>query len=181
LRWLKRETPEIEEANQSVDRIIKQANRASDIINRIHCLVKKELPRTDPLNVNDAITEVITLIHSEAVKDGITIHTQLADQLPNIRGDRVQLQQVILNLTINAIQAMSGLTEGIRELHISTERTGEEGVRVAIRDTGPGVSAENLPRLFEPFYTTKPAAWAWAFQSAGPSLKITGDGCGRPD
>jgi C4-dicarboxylate-specific signal transduction histidine kinase len=155
-RWLKRDPPEIEEANQSVDRIIKETNRASDILERIHRLVKKDLPRADTLNNNDAIIEVIPLIQSEAVKDGVTVQTQLADHLPNIQGDRVQLQQVILNLIINAIQAMSGLTEGTRELHISTESSEEEGVRVALQDSGPGLSAETLQRLFEPFYTTKP-------------------------
>ena len=156
LRWLGKYPPEIEEAKQSVERIIKDANRASDVLGRIHGLVKKASPRTDALNINDAILEVITLIHSEAVENGVTVQTELADHLPNVQGDRVQLQQVILNLTVNAIQAMSGLTEGIRELHIGTERAEEAGVRVAVRDSGPGLSAENLQRLFEPFYTTKP-------------------------
>jgi signal transduction histidine kinase len=96
------------------------------------------------------------LIHSEAVKNGVTVQRQLADHLPNIQGDRVQLQQVILNLIVNAIQAMSGRTEGDRELYIGTDSAEEKGVRIAVRDTGPGLSAENLKRLFEPFYTTKP-------------------------
>jgi signal transduction histidine kinase len=156
LRWLARNQPEIEEAKQTVERIIKDANRASEVLGRIHRLVKKESLRTDTLNINDAILEVIPLIHSEAVKNGVTLQRQLTDHLPNIQGDRVQLQQVILNLMVNAIQAMSGLTEGIRELHIGTESAEEEGVRIAVRDTGPGLSAENLQRLFEPFYTTKP-------------------------
>lgn len=156
LRWLARNQPEIEEAKQAVECIIKDANRASEVLGRIHRLVKKESLRTDTLNVNDAILEVIPLIHSEAVKNGVTLQRQLTDHLPNIQGDRVQLQQVILNLMVNAIQAMSGLTEGIRELHIGTESAEEEGVRIAVRDTGPGLSAENLQRLFEPFYTTKP-------------------------
>jgi signal transduction histidine kinase len=118
--------------------------------------VKKERLRTDTLNVNDAILEVIPLIHSEAVKNGVTIQRQLTDRLPSIQGDRIQLQQVILNLMVNAIQAMSSLTKGIRELHIGTESAEEDGVRIGVRDTGPGLSAENLQRLFEPFYTTKP-------------------------
>jgi C4-dicarboxylate-specific signal transduction histidine kinase len=156
LRWLARNQPEIEEAKQAVKRIIKDANRASEVLSRIHRLVKKERLRTDTLNVNDAILEVIPLIHSEAVKNGVTVQRQLTDRLPSIQGDRIQLQQVILNLMVNAIQAMSGLTEGIRELHIGTESAEEEGVRIGVRDTGPGLSAENLQRLFEPFYTTKP-------------------------
>src|ERR1700741_1462288 len=156
LRWLARNQPEIEEAKQAVERIIKDANRASEVLSRIHRLVKKERLRTDTLNVNDAILEVIPLIHSEAVKNGVTIQRQLTDRLPSIQGDRIQLQQVILNLMVNAIQAMSGLTKGIRKLHIGTERVKEEVVRIGVRDTGPGLSAENLQRLFEPFYTTKP-------------------------
>jgi C4-dicarboxylate-specific signal transduction histidine kinase len=156
LRWLTKYPPGIEEAKQSVERIIKGANRASDILGRIHGLVKKASRRTDALNINDAILEVITLIHSEAVENGVTVQTELADHLPNVQGDRIQLQQVILNLIVNAIQAMSGLTDGIRELHIGTERAEQAGVRVAVRDSGPGLSAENLQRLFEPFYTTKP-------------------------
>jgi C4-dicarboxylate-specific signal transduction histidine kinase len=156
LRWLARNQPEIEEAKQAVKRIIKDANRASEVLSRIHRLVKKERLRTDTLNVNDAILEVIPLIHSEAAKNGVTIQRQLTDRLPSIQGDRIQLQQVILNLMVNAIQAMSGLTKGIRELHIGTESAEEDGVRIGVRDTGPGLSAENLQRLFEPFYTTKP-------------------------
>jgi C4-dicarboxylate-specific signal transduction histidine kinase len=156
LRWLARNQPEIEEAKQAVKRIIKDANRASEVLSRIHRLVKKERLRTDTLNVNDAILEVIPLIHSEVVKNGVTIQRQLTDRLPSIQGDRIQLQQVILNLMVNAIQAMSGLTKGIRELHIGTESAEEDGVRIGVRDTGPGLSAENLQRLFEPFYTTKP-------------------------
>jgi C4-dicarboxylate-specific signal transduction histidine kinase len=156
LRWLARNQPEIEEAKQAVERIIKDANRASEVLSRIHRLVKRESLRTDTLNVNDAILEVIPLIHSEAVKNGVTIERQLSDHLPNIQGDRIQLQQVILNLMVNAIQAMSGLTEGVRELHIGTEGAEEQGVRIGVWDTGPGLSAENLQRVFEPFYTTKP-------------------------
>jgi C4-dicarboxylate-specific signal transduction histidine kinase len=156
LRWLTRHPPEIEEAKRSVERTIKDANRAIDVIGRIHGLVKKNAPRTDTFNINDAILETITLIHNEAIKNGVSVHTELADHLPRIQGDRVQLQQVMLNLIINAIQAMSGPAEGVHELRISTENTESEGVRVAVRDSGPGLSAENLQRLFEPFYTTKP-------------------------
>ena len=157
LRWLERHPPELEEARQSLERIIVDGNRACDIIGRIHSLVKKDAARRDTVDVNDAILEVVTLIHSEVVKNGITMQTQLTDHLPHIRGDRVQLQQVMLNLIINAIQAMSGLIEGIRELHISAESTEPEGLRVAVRDSGPGLTEENLQHLFEPFYTTKPS------------------------
>ena len=96
------------------------------------------------------------LTHGEAVKTGVTVATQLADDSPPIRCDRVQLQQVMLNLIVNAIQSMCGIEDGNRELHISTTSVEPEGVRVAVRDTGPGLRPESLPHLFEAFYTTKP-------------------------
>jgi signal transduction histidine kinase len=153
-RWLMREPPQIENAKQSVERIIKDVDRASAVIDRVHGLMKKAAPRTDTININDAILEVLTVVHGEVVKNRIKVQTQLSDSLPCVRGDRVQLQQVMLNLIINAIQSMSGLTDRIGELRISTESTTEE-VRVAVRDTGPGLSADNLQQLFEPFFTTK--------------------------
>jgi signal transduction histidine kinase len=107
------------------------------------------------LDVNEAILDVIALTHSEAVKTGITVRTQLAPCLPRIQGDRVQLQQVMLNLILNGIQAMSDVAVEHCELGISTEDT-EGGVRVRVQDSGPGLSSEKLERLFEPFYTTKP-------------------------
>jgi C4-dicarboxylate-specific signal transduction histidine kinase len=155
-RWLTREPPQIENAKRSVECIIKDVDRASAVIDRVHSLVKKAAPRRDTININDAILEVMTVVHGEVVKNRIRVQTQLSDSLPRVRGDRVQLQQVMLNLIINAIQAMSGLTDSIRELRISTGSTKEE-VRVAVRDTGPGLSADNLQRPFEPFYTTKPS------------------------
>jgi signal transduction histidine kinase len=154
-RWLTREPPQIENAKQSVECIIRDVDRATAVIDRVHSLVKKAAPRRDTININDAILEVMTVVRGEVVKNRIRVQTQLSDSLPRVRGDRVQLQQVMLNLIINAIQAMSGLTECIRELRISTESTKEE-VRVAVRDTGPGLSADNLQLPFEPFYTTKP-------------------------
>jgi len=157
LRWLTRQSPEIEEAKQSVEAIIKDANRAGDVIERIHSLLTKNPARKELFDINDALVEVIALTHGEAAKNGVTVLTHLADDLPRIAGDRVQLQQVVLNLILNAIQAMSDLRGGLRELHISTENVDSEGVCVGVRDSGPGLSPENLRRLFEPFYTTKPS------------------------
>jgi C4-dicarboxylate-specific signal transduction histidine kinase len=154
LRWLKRQPPDIGAAEQSIERLIKEAHRASKIIDGLRGLATKTAPRTEALDLNDAILEVVALTHGEAVKVGVTVRTQLA-RLPRIQGGRVHLQQVMLNLIVNAIQAMSSVTVGERDLLISTE-TVEEGVRVGVRDTGPGLSAQCLERLFDPFFTTKP-------------------------
>ena len=155
LRWLAKDPPEIDETKQAIENIVKDADRAADVISRIHGLVRKTGPSKDALDINAAILEVIDLIRAEANKAGVRIQLQLADSLPRIQGDRVQLQQVMINLIINAIQAMTDV-EGLRELHISAEQNESDGVRVALRDSGPGVSPERLPHLFEPFFTTKP-------------------------
>ena len=155
LRWLSAEPPDLEEVRQALERIVKSGNQASDVIGRIHAFIKKAPPRSDPLEINEAILEVIALTHGELVKNGISVQRELAVELPLIQADRVQLQQVILNLTINAIEAMSGLGEGLRELFISTEKIESDCVVVAMRDTGPGLPSESLERIFEPFFTTK--------------------------
>jgi signal transduction histidine kinase len=154
--WLARQPPKIDEAAKSVEQVIKDVMRASDVIDRIHSLGKKHAPRMEKLDINSAILEVVGLTHSEVVKNGVTARMELADSLPHVQGDRVQLQQVILNLMINSIQAMSDLAGGERKLQVTTELIASEGVRVGVRDSGPGFSAENLQRLFAPFYTTKP-------------------------
>lgn len=156
LNWLMRNPPEIDEAKRSVEQVIKNVMLASDVIDRIHDLLKKHAPRMEKLDINGAILEVAGLIHSEVVKNGVTARVELAESLPHIQGDRVQLQQVILNLMINSVQAMSDVPCGERELHVTTELITSEGVRVGVRDTGPGFSAENMQHLFAPFYTTKP-------------------------
>jgi C4-dicarboxylate-specific signal transduction histidine kinase len=156
LRWLAKDPPELDEARQSVELMMKDGNRATAVIERIHGLVKKGAPRTDTVDINDAIREVISLIHSEATKDSVVIKTQLEKNIARIRGDRVQLQQVILNLILNAIEAMNNVGRDSRELDISTTKeANSEHVMVAVRDTGPGLKPENLNRIFEPFYTTK--------------------------
>ncbi len=116
---------------------------------------RKRRRRRNAWTINEAIREVIALTHGEAVKNGVSVRTQLAEGLPIIEGDRVQLQQVILNLIVNAIEAMSGTDEAPRELLISTEKAEPDGVLVAVRDSGPGLAPETLERLFEAFYTTK--------------------------
>jgi PAS domain S-box-containing protein len=155
LRWLDRRPPDLEEVRQALARIVKDADRAADVIGRIRDLIRKAPPREDRLQINEAIREVIELTHGEAVKYGVTVRTELADGLPLFRGDRVELQQVILNLIVNAVDAMSGISEQ-RELLISTEAA-SDGVLVAVRDSGPGFAPGALEHLFDTFYTTKPS------------------------
>jgi signal transduction histidine kinase len=156
LRWLAMQPPDVEEAGRSVERMIRDAHRAADIIDRLRNLTRKSASRKEVLDLGEAILEVNALARGEAVKNGVTLRTQLAPRLPSIQGDRIELQQVMLNLIVNAIQAMRGVADDRRELVISAEDAGAEGVRIGVRDTGPGLSPESVPRLFEPFYTTKP-------------------------
>ena len=108
------------------------------------------------MNINETILEVIALVRSDAQKNRVSLQTQLSNDVPLILGDRIQLQQVILNLIINAIEAMSGVGEGSRELQVGTEKDELQGVRVAVRDSGPGLDPDSLDHLFTAFYTTKP-------------------------
>ena len=156
LRFLDKSPPDVAEVREALTCIVDQADRARDVVDRIGSLIKKAPPRKEVVDLNAAILEVTALTRSEAVKTGVTVGSQLAGELPRIQCDRVQLQQVMLNLIVNAIQSMSGVEDGNRELHISTVSIEPEGVCVAVRDTGHGLRPESLPRLFEPFYTTKP-------------------------
>src|SRR5499427_10791388 len=154
--WLAAQPPAAEEVRRALDFIVKSGVQASEVVDRIRALVKKAPPRTDKLEINEAVLEVIGLTRNEMSKNGISVRTQLAESLPAIQGDRVQLQQVNLNLLINAMEAMSARSEGPRDLLISTAKTDSEGVLVSVRDSGPGLAPESVERLFEPFYTTKP-------------------------
>ncbi len=155
LRWLSAPRPDLGEVRQALGRILANDNRAGEVIGRIRALIKKAPPRKDAVAINDAILEVVALTHSEAMKNGVSVRTQLADGLPPIEGDRVQLQQVILNLIVNAIEAMSGVHDGTRDLLITTSKTEPDAVLVAVRDSGPGLAPAALERLFDAFYTTK--------------------------
>jgi C4-dicarboxylate-specific signal transduction histidine kinase len=156
LRFLDKSPPDVARVREVLTSIVSETARTSDVVDRIGSLIKKASPRKEVVDLNAAILEVTALTRNEAIKTGVTVGTQLAGELPRIQGDRVQLQQVMLNLILNAIQSMSGVQDGNRELHISTESIEPEGVCVAVRDTGPGLSPESLSRLFETFYTTKP-------------------------
>ena len=156
LRFLDKRPLDVAEVREVLTCIVNETGRTSDVVDRIGSLIKKAPPRKEVVDLNAAMLEVTALTRSEAVKTGVRVETQLAGELPRIQCDRVQLQQVMLNLIVNAIQSMSGVEDGNRELQISTVSIEPEGVCVAVRDTGHGLRPESLPRLFEPFYTTKP-------------------------
>ena len=156
LRWLAGQAPNLEEARQSAALIIADGHRAGEIIGRIRALAKKAPPRKDWLDINETILEVIALARSEAQRNRVSLQTQLSSDVPLILGDRIQLQQVILNLIINAIEAMSGVGEGPRELLVGSGKDDSQGVLVTVRDSGPGLDPDSLDHLFTAFYTTKP-------------------------
>jgi signal transduction histidine kinase len=189
LRWLGAQPPDLDEVRQALDRAVKDGRRAVEIIRRIRTLIKKEPLRKDALEVNEAIVEVIALTRGEVMKNNVSVQTQLAEGLPLIQGDRVQLQQVILNLIINAVQAMSGVSEGSRELLIGTGKDASGGVLFAVQDSGPGLNPESFERLFDSFYTTKSGGTGmglsicrsiveahegriWATPNAGPGITV---------
>ena len=155
LRWLCARPPNLEEVQQALGRIVSNGLRAGNVVERIRSLITKAPPRKDRVDINEAIREVIELTRSDAVKNGVAVQADLTDGLPLIDGDRVQLQQVIINLVVNAVQAMSNASDGTRELSISSGRT-PDGVLVTVKDSGPGLPPATLERLFEAFYTTKP-------------------------
>jgi PAS domain S-box-containing protein len=157
LRWLAAQPPDLEKVRKALSRIAEDGMRAGNIILGIRALINKVPPRQARLDINEAIREVTALTRGEATKTGVSVQTDLADGLPLIYGDRVQLQQVILNLIINAIEAMSGVGETPRALRISTGLAEPGDVLVAVRDSGPGLDPASLEQLFNAFYTTKSA------------------------
>jgi PAS domain S-box-containing protein len=155
LHWLAWEKPQIEKAQQALARIVRDANRASEIIARIRGLVRKSDAKRNPLSLNSVVHEVIVLLKAELRGNNITVRTDLAERLAPIRGDRVQILQVLLNLIMNAIEAMSAVTTRPRLLSVATAADGA-GVVVSVEDRGIGLDERVLERVFEPFYSNKP-------------------------
>jgi C4-dicarboxylate-specific signal transduction histidine kinase len=156
LRWMAGDSPNLDEAREAIRRIIKDGNRAGEVITRIRALVSKTDTEKSRLDVNDAIQEVAALAEGEVRRNCVELRTELADELPPVLGDRVQLQQVILNLVMNGVEAMASVADRPRELLIYSHQYESDKVLVAVRDSGTGLHLENLDRLFEPFFSTKP-------------------------
>lgn len=157
LRWLDKAPPALDEARRSVEDMISDARRASEVIHRIRALSKKTDAEKVPLDINDVIREGSRLVRREAITHGASLRLELAPELPSILGDRVQLQQVIINLVINAIQAMASVTDRPRTLLIRSQKSEDGRVLVAVRDSGTGIEAKSVNKLFKAFFTTKPS------------------------
>jgi signal transduction histidine kinase len=156
LRWLAARPPNLDEVRQALTRIVADGGRANNIVDRTRAFFKKEPQRKDGLDINEAILELIAFMRGEAGKHGVELVVQLVDGLPQIQGDRVQLQQVMLNLMINALEAMSAMDVGERTLLIRTGQSGANELCISVEDSGPGLDAEHLEGVFEAFFTTKP-------------------------
>jgi PAS domain S-box-containing protein len=156
-RWLARQPPNLEKAKQSIDRIISDGKRTAEIVSRIREYSKKAPVRSEELDINEAIVEIMELTRGATLEHSVSVKMQLSKGLPHILGDRVQLQQVVLNLIMNAIEAMSEVAAGRRALQISTDQYASEDLLVAVADSGPGLTPAGFERLFETFYTTKPS------------------------
>jgi C4-dicarboxylate-specific signal transduction histidine kinase len=156
LSWLSSQPPNLDEARAAADRVIEAATRASDLIRRIQGLFKKAAPERIRVNINEVIEETLGLIRSEVLRNNVSLQTELGSQLPLVLGDRVQLQQVVLNLVKNGIEAMSGVQDRALQLRIRSAKHDPNQVVVAVADSGAGIDPQVIGRIFEPFYTTKP-------------------------
>jgi PAS domain S-box-containing protein len=155
LNFLDQQPPDLGEVKKQLGSVVDAADRSGEIIDRIRDHIKKAPPRKTHFDLNQAIDEVIALARSAIIRNGISVQTLLAEGLAPVQGDRVQLQQVVLNLVLNAVEAMGSVEAGRRQILISTEHNDANGVLVVVRDSGPGIEPENLERTFDAFYTTK--------------------------
>ena len=165
LRWLAGDNPNLEEARAAAMRIVKDGTRAAEIISRIRLLFKKGTPEWELVDVNEVIREMIVLLRVEATRYSISIRTELTADLPQVMGDRVQLQQVFMNLMLNGIEAMKDV-DGTRELAIKSQREGNDHIRMSVSDTGVGLPAQQKDQIFNAFFTTK-------VQGTGMGLSIS--------
>jgi len=165
LRWLKREQPDVDEAIEATSRIVNDGTRATEIIERLRSLYKKSPPQRELVDLNEAIREMMLLLHSEATKLSVSVRTELAADLPQVMGDRVQLQQVLMNLMMNSIDAMKDV-EGTRELTIQSQRSEDGQVLISVSDTGVGLPPQQADKIFDAFFTTKT-------QGTGMGLRIS--------
>jgi C4-dicarboxylate-specific signal transduction histidine kinase len=154
--WLANDPPNLDRARAAVGRITQAATQASEIVQRLRALFRKTTSMTTPVDVNAVIEDTISLIHHETQRHNIFLRTELAPGAPSVSGDRVQLQQVILNLAMNGIESIAGLENEPKRLMIRSALSNPGELLVSVEDTGAGIDAEHVDRLFAPFFTTKP-------------------------
>jgi len=155
LRWLSRDQPDVEEARAAASRIVQDGRRADEIVKRLSLLFKKETLQRELVDLNEIIREMMLLLHSEAIQFAVLVRTELAADLPQVMGDRVQLQQVLMNLMMNSIDAMKNV-DGTRELTIQSQRAENGQVLISVSDTGVGLPPQQADQIFNAFFTTKP-------------------------
>jgi PAS domain S-box-containing protein len=155
MRFLEMSPPNLAEVKEALACIVRDADRAKDIVDRMRDHIKKAPPRREAFDLNEAINEVIEMIRNAIHRNGVSVRTHLRDGMVSIRGDRVQLQQVVLNLLLNAVEAMSSVEESTRELSIKSEQSDAGDIVVGVQDSGPGIDPQQMERVFTPFYTTK--------------------------
>jgi PAS domain S-box-containing protein len=189
LRWLNAKTPKLDEAQESLALIVRDGNRASEVIRRIREFLKKDSQQIAPVDISAVVQEAVALVRGDLLKRQAALRLELSDGLPAVRGDRIQLQQVILNLIMNGSEAMASLTNGSRKLTVIAQRSGADRVLVAVRDSGAGMDPQNLDRIFDAFFTTKPTGMGmglsisrsiieahggriWAAPNDGPGLTV---------
>src|SRR4030095_16099320 len=156
LRWLQRDRPDLDEACAAVQRVVAEGRRASDVLRRIRGLVRRAPAALTPLPLQETIEEVLLLVRAEARRQQITLGTVFGADVPPVLGDRVQVQQVLLNLVRNSMEALSAVVDRPRALHVQTQRQAVGGVLVSVQDSGIGLRAEAVEQMFEPFFSTKP-------------------------
>jgi C4-dicarboxylate-specific signal transduction histidine kinase len=147
---------DLDEAREAIDDIVKDAHRASEVVSRIRALLRKGYQRREPLAIDEVIEEVAAILRNDLVNKSVWLRLELADDLPKVEADRVEIQQVILNLIMNAVHSMTSVEDRERKLLVQTARDKSGDVLIEVRDSGVGIASENLERIFDAFYTTKP-------------------------
>jgi signal transduction histidine kinase len=175
LRWLARDVPNVEEAREAAQRIVRDGKRAGEIIARIRALAsKRTATNKEDLDLNETIQEVLALVGDQAKKNSVTIRTNFADDIPHVSGDRVQLQQVVLNLVMNGIEAMSSVGDRPRELVVITRNVDADQVLVTVEDSGIGIDPQKIDKIFDSFYTTKPGGMGMGLSISRSILQAHG-------
>jgi signal transduction histidine kinase len=174
LRYLGWDSPNLVEAREAIRAIIRDGNRAADVVSRMRALFKKACPTREPLNINEAVEEVVLLTQGEARRNKVTLQVELATNLPSVLADRVQIQQVVMNLILNGIQAMNAVDDRERLLVARTQRGEGDQVRVTVQDCGVGIDPGDIERVFDAFHTTKPGGMGMGLSISRSIVEIHG-------